>query len=530
MSYLNKHTNKDNIPQTEPLDSKQIKNRAGGYTYQISKWDQLNRFLILGTMGSTYYASEREMTMENLKVLDDCLDEDGKRVVDTAVQVSLQGRAPKNDQAILLLAKASTHSDVTVRRAAFDAVPKVCRIGTHLYQFTQFRKDLEGGWGRLMRETISNWFNEKPAEKVAYQVAKYKQRGGWSARDVLRKAHPVASSEEHNAIYRWVVSNGEITQEKLPTFLGACNEIKNVDPKKAVKLIQEHKLPREVIPTDMLGDVRVWDALLENMPMTAMIRNLGKMSNIGLLKPNGPRTAHVVNMLNNEEAIKKSRIHPMNVLTAMLTYKAGKGNKGNLKWTVNQDVYAALEDTFYLSFGNVEPTNKRTILALDVSGSMTWDNLLGVEGLTPMVAETVMAMVTVRTEKVSCYTMGFATDFKDLGINRKDSIIAALKKVRKQAMGRTDCAVPMEWALRNKVEADTFVIYTDNETYAGYTHPSRALKNYRQKMGIPAKLIVCGMTATRSSIADPNDPGMLDLVGMDSATPRLISEFAKTNL
>jgi 60 kDa SS-A/Ro ribonucleoprotein len=29
------------------------------------------------------------------------------------------------------------------------------------------------------------------------------------------------------------------------------------------------------------------------------------------------------------------------------------------------------------------------------------------------------------------------------------------------------------------------------------------------------------------SIADPNDPGMLDVVGFDTATPQLVSDFAR---
>ena len=33
--------------------------------------------------------------------------------------------------------------------------------------------------------------------------------------------------------------------------------------------------------------------------------------------------------------------------------------------------------------------------------------------------------------------------------------------------GRTDAALPMLWALENKVKADTFVIYTDSETWYG---------------------------------------------------------------
>ena len=74
---------------------------------------------------------------------------------------------------------------------------------------------------------------------------------------------------------------------------------------------------------------------------------------------------------------------------------------------------------------------------------------------------------------------------------------------------------------------DTFVIYTDNETWAGRVHPAQALRAYRNARGIPAKLVVVGMTSTGFSIADPDDAGMLDVVGFDTATPPVISDFAR---
>jgi 60 kDa SS-A/Ro ribonucleoprotein len=40
-----------------------------------------------------------------------------------------------------------------------------------------------------------------------------------------------------------------------------------------------------------------------------------------------------------------------------------------------------------------------------------------------------------------------------------------------------------------------------------------------------AKLAVMGMTATEFTIADPNDRGMMDLVGLDAAIPELLRAF-----
>jgi len=93
-------------------------------------------------------------------------------------------------------------------------------------------------------------------------------------------------------------------------------------------------------------------------------------------------------------------------------------------------------------------------------------------------------------------------------------------------MGGTDCALPMLYAAERKLDVDVFVVLTDSETWAGNIHPIQALQAYRQKAGIPAKLIVVGMVSNGFSIADPADAGMLDVVGFDTATPQLMSDFA----
>ena len=94
-------------------------------------------------------------------------------------------------------------------------------------------------------------------------------------------------------------------------------------------------------------------------------------------------------------------------------------------------------------------------------------------------------------------------------------------------MGGTDCALPMVYATEQGLGVDTFVVYTDNETWAGKIHAHQALAEYRRRSGIAAKLVVVGMTATGLSIADPWDAGMLDVVGFDGAVPSLIADFAR---
>ena len=76
-------------------------------------------------------------------------------------------------------------------------------------------------------------------------------------------------------------------------------------------------------------------------------------------------------------------------------------------------------------------------------------------------------------------------------------------------------------------EVDTFVVYTDSETWTGDVHPVQALRDYRRASGIDARLVVVGMVSSGFSIADPADAGMLDVVGFDMATPALVADFAR---
>jgi len=80
-------------------------------------------------------------------------------------------------------------------------------------------------------------------------------------------------------------------------------------------------------------------------------------------------------------------------------------------------------------------------------------------------------------------------------------------------------------ALAKKIPADVFIVITDSETWAGHKHPTVALQEYRNKMGIDAKLIVMGLVSNGFSIADPSDAGQLDVVGFDASVPQVIAQF-----
>ncbi len=112
-----------------------------------------------------------------------------------------------------------------------------------------------------------------------------------------------------------------------------------------------------------------------------------------------------------------------------------------------------------------------------------------------------------------------------LSISSRQRLDDVVRTISGLPFAGTDCALPMLFATQENLEIDAFHVFTDSETWAGQIHPCQALQQYRQKTGIPAKLVVWGMESNGFSIADPNDGGMMDVVGLDTAAPAVVHQF-----
>lgn len=518
-----------------------LSNAAGGLgSFAIGDTMRLRRFLILGAEGGTYYASERKLTLENAAAIARLI-EAGANVVEEIVAISLAGRAPKQSPTLFALAMVCRLGDLPSRQAAYAAVPKVCRTPTMLFEFIALVMVMiphSKGWGRGLRRAVGEFYCGRLAKDTAFAVTKYRQREGWTHADVLRLAHVKPRSTAHQLVLHYA-AKGEvmpitadkelIDDSKVHSFLAAVEAARACeDESTLVSLINHYGLVREHIPTPMLNSIAVWAAMLPKMPLTALTRNLGKMTSIGLLAPQSEATAMVVSKLTNAAAVLCARVHPFTLLVALLTYRQGHGQKGHLTWVPNPAVVGALEDAFYRSFLSVTPTGKRYVLGLDVSGSMSGGGVAG-SCVTPLEASAALAMVTLRTEK-ECHPMAFSRKLVSVPITAHDNLAFVVKEMQKIGMGGTDCALPMLWAAENNVKADVFIVYTDCETWCGDIEPAEALRLYRTKMKIDAKLIVVGMTSGGFTIADPEDAGMLDVVGFDSSTPQIMQEFVMGNV
>jgi 60 kDa SS-A/Ro ribonucleoprotein len=550
-----------NVPATqrERADARQVENSAGGYVYQVSDEQRLRRFLVLGTEGGTFYASQKDLTKANVEFIKSYAAADPNTFFGTLLDVDANNVAPRHSTVLLALAILYTHGQPvsveipgTEEKATFDVRREIearftefVRTGTHLFEFidyvTMYRR-----WGRSLRRMVGSWYKTKEPADLAFQVVKYRQRGGWTHRDVLRKTHPQVDGALATVLD--YVTHGPVTIEdalkaEKPTTVNVdvADVIDQFEAVKRGDLKPEAStaLSWEMLPTESLTDPLVWVSLIQrgNLPYTAMLRNLGRMTAIGVFS-DAPTVKNVVARLSDPQYVKRARVHPFNVLTALKTYSSGSGFRGSLVWRPDQRIVDALDAAYYASFGNVESTGKRVCIALDVSGSM--GATLMNSNVTAREGSVAMAMATLAadpdTTDTIAFTAGgwaapgqgqrwFRSGITELGLSTRRRLDDIVRETSRLPFGGTDCALPILWAIAQKKVYDAFIVYTDNETWAGQVQPMDALRTYRAQVNPEARLIVVGMTATNFTISDPADGGSLDVVGFDASAPSLISNF-----
>ena len=530
-------------PQSEPLPGREgemVRNSAGGVVFAIDDFARLRRFLVLGAEGGSYYAGERELTLDNAAAVKRSIAADGLRVVDEVVRAS-NGIAPRNGPCLFVLAMAASFGNDDVRRAAFAVLPDVARTGSHLFQFVEYADSMRG-WGKGLRNAIGAWYEAQgDVSEAAYQVVKYRQRNGWSHRDLLRKAHPSGRTHpDLDALYGWLTQGTAPPEDDhrydiIRAYKYAAENAEH--PELVADAIRRFNMTWEMVPGAAMGHREVWEALFEKIPMTAMIRNLGTLTRLGIVDPMSEAANRVAARVNDAEALHAARIHPIAILSALMTYRQGKGVRGNNSWTPVPAVVDALDAAFEKSFANAPQTGQRFYLGIDVSGSMSGGSVAGVPNLTPRMAAAAMAMAIARRES-NYYMAAFADattarrfrrggyDMMPLDITAGDSLADAMSKTNHLPWGGTDCALPMLDAMKRNIPVDCFVILTDSETWAGEIHPAEALRQYRDKTGTGARMAVVAMTSNGFTIADPDDGGMLDVVGFDASAPQVIADFA----
>jgi len=534
MTQYAKILNPIHTPQSKPLpgrEAEMARNPAGGYGFSVSDWTRLTRFLMIGTEGGTYYEDARALTLENANALIACMSADGARVVGEIVRISDGGLAPKNSPALFALALCIARGDAVTRAAALEALPRVCRIATHLFELLEAYQTLDGGWGRAVRRAVGGWYTSRTPETLAYQLVKYRSRHRWTHRDALRVAHPKPADSTTETILGWAAGKRAIEDADGSPLIWAFQRAQTiVYPADLIRLIVDYRLPREAIPDRWLDRADVWAALLHDMPITALIRTLNRLTTVGLLTPFSAAMAQVTDRLTDGETLRRGRVHPLALLLAGKTYAAGRGVLGSLTWEPLPQIVTALDAAFEASFVNVVPLDKRILIAVDTSGSMSGHgSVAGVVGLTPLQAAAAAAVCYLRTQ-TDAHIIGFDTQVRELGALAGSTMSGLLHRLETWRGGGTDAAIPLDYALKHNLTIDALLMLTDSMSWSGAPHPAIAMQRLRQKTGVAVRWVMVQTTATGTQLSDPQDVDAMEMAGFSPDLFMVANAFFRREL
>jgi 60 kDa SS-A/Ro ribonucleoprotein len=518
-------------PQSQPIPGRDmIQGKSGGYMFKADIWQKIRRCLLIGTAENTFYSGKQELTEDFINLLKEAIALDPQRVAQEITYAS-DGRSINNSAPILALVILSM-GDEAAKRAFLSIFPQVVRTGSHFYEWLSYTKSMRG-LGKVVREAGQAWFANKDAKALAYQLLKYQQRQGFSNRDALRLFHVKPPTADHDALFNWVVKGWDQLPARAPSDAMAqiwWYEWLKRNPNQGFQAVQQGRLTHEMAAPVAQMNVKVWQLLFNDMPIGALLRNLGSLTEIGVLradtKANLDRIAQV---LTSKERLRQGRIHPIDVLKALKTYRSGgQVGRSAKTWVPVARVTDILETALERSFDALEPTGCVFMHAVDVSGSMS-HYTVGAIGLTCCEIATVMALAAAKAEQ-NYMIRGFATEFRDLNITAKDSFSSAMDKVRRQNFGATDASVAYDWMIKHRFKADVICFWTDCESWAGKRHPSQALAEYRAKVNRHAKAVYVTLVPNQITLADPSDPHSWDMAGFDPGAPRLIQMLATGEL
>ena len=266
MAHYGRHVSALATPQREKARKDQRQNRAGGYAFALDLWARLDRWLVLGCEGGSYYASEKAMTRDNARTVEECLAADGPRAVARIAEMSRSGRAPKNAPAVFALAMAAGHPDLATRRAALAALPR--RV-PHRHGALPLRPRRGGlpplgprparrgrglvqrqarGAGRLPGDQVPRARRLEPPRPPAARPPPGADAGA-------RRALPLDCRRHGRARAGRREKGKAIPADRLPALVHAFEALRaETDRRKVAALVREHHLTHEMVLTERKND------------------------------------------------------------------------------------------------------------------------------------------------------------------------------------------------------------------------------------------------------------------------------------
>ncbi len=475
-------------------------NRAGGRAWSMPDEERLRQIMFVGTMGNTFYASNKEIIKESVDFLNKMIDTDPAKVGKMMVQGRNEGyirTAPILGLVLLAVRMKEIHEInskpqrdhkvlvhvehcADVFRNNFNLI---IRTGNDLEDFMNLLESTGRKYGSGIKKTINRWLDEK---LTPYYAIKYTKQIGRA----IRVSRPVSKSTLYDYVLKFTKGESSRFDKSLEDYpqLGANEEVKslleNHQWKKASSLIEKHRLDPMTLTGKKDIPAQVWKSLSDQMGVMMYLKMLNKILRAGAFD------AEILNKKITVSNLKKAKVFPFRLYTAYENVvKSNHARSG----TVANYLADVLND--YVQEYDWEIWNKSFAILPDVSGSMTLH-----VGNSTVVPSVVSGMFTGILYKGLKDSVVIPWDTKvNLGIvhPRSDSVITHINSIRECHGGGTRMEVPLLYLRDSKIKRDICVFITDSMEWG--TGWLTEWQHYRREVNRKAKAVLIRVDSYNSN-------------------------------
>lgn len=541
---------------------------ADGYpAHTLPLEHQYYQMLMTNTLGNVFYANSRNLVQGSKRMHRAMLKTDSLFMARAIKNARTEGYMRM--QPIIGLAYLSL--DKSQNRWVFKKIfNNVIRTVKDLIDFVTFLETIRNGrgLGRKVKSAINSWLLLNLTE---YQAIKYggdkgvklvcgscgytQNPGGhvqrcpkcrsndvriktfWTLRDIIRVTRPKPVTPFHESLFRYIVRGLQYHDIPQLPQISCVEELKEVtrvynqgetEKRRYLELVRtlvsKGRLPYEVVIGIVAPVSNVWEYLMKQMPMFALLRHLNTLQRHDVFNERN-NVKYVCSRLTDKNAIAKSMIWPNQIARAYRNYGG------------NTEILDALREMADTAFSNLPKIPGITKFFLDISGSMNGN--LKEHGA-------ILGMGALRNSEDAEFWC-FGTELWYPRISTRDCVLTNVDRVVDMDGGGTNIGMCMEHMLgqinnnrsdyyyggyernvpmgvrsNSPVFADNIIILTDEQQNAG-TPLIKKFREYRRTVNPDAKLFIIDVSPYHEHVADADEPGVYFIFGWSDEVLRHIS-------
>lgn len=500
-------TSRISVPTGASVSTPSIKvntvNDSGGIAYAMTHEHALAQYAVTGMLDNRVLQSAQVEFERVMAIADKCSSEYIAKVAIYAHEKGLMKDMPALLLAILLKRNKAIFGPV------FD---RVITNGRMLRTFVNIVRSGRLGYrsfGTLAKRKIQEWLNSASDKTIVNASI----GNSPSLKDVIFMVHPKAPNENRNQLYRWVCDM-EYHESKLPEQLQKYLQLKR-NPDAAETLPD---VPFQMY-TSMGLTTEGWKHIAKNATWNQTRMNLATFDRHGVFSDSSMKS-YVAEKLTSRRDILGSKAMPYSIFSA---YKASN---------FSTEIKDALNTAANISLENVPEIEGKTVIAIDISGSMT--QRVNMKSNVTCMDIAALFAAALRIKNPNTDIILFNTNARRYA-PRHDTIMGIANDLSAMSNGGTDCSSAMKYICDNYASdrmPDNIIMISDNESWAGVKANGWRTGTFQYLLDIKKKNPNVRMVnldiAPNTSMQTPFDASILNIGGFSDSVFQIMALFFKS--